>query len=168
MFSAPQIQTWEDPMTLPTFEPLLPSSLWLALALAALTLLIIYAFRRPPAIPRPRWALTVALMSLSLLSVLLILLNPTWVERTPPPAAKPALTILVDATASMATPDATGGVPRFVAAAQTTARAADRLAKKFDVRVKPFTDTLASADARSLENKQPTGMTTDLAGALAA
>ena len=34
----------------------------------------------------------------------MILLNPTWLERIPPPPGKPLLTILVDRSASMATP----------------------------------------------------------------
>ena len=38
--------------------------------------------------------------------VLGILLNPTWIEPVAPPAGKPLLTVLVDATASMATADA--------------------------------------------------------------
>jgi hypothetical protein len=95
-------------------------------------------------------------------------LNPTWVERVAPPAGKPVLTILVDATASMNTPDGPGGVPRYQGASATAARAVKALGRKFDVHVKSFSDAVTATDAGALASKPATGMTTDLAGALAA
>lgn len=96
-------------MDWPVFEPLIPSSLWLALAAVAGALLVVYAVRRPAVMSRARWAWTVGGMALAVVLVLAILLNPTWVERVAPPGGKPVLTVLVDSTASMGTPDAPGG-----------------------------------------------------------
>ena len=77
-----------------SFEPLIPPSLWMALAVAGLALLGWYAFRRPGPIGRARWALAVGLMGTALGLVLLVLLNPTWVREIPPPAGKPLLSVL--------------------------------------------------------------------------
>lgn len=154
-------------MSFPTFEPLLPSSLWLALAIAAAALLAWYALRRPVAIAPRRWFGTIALMAAALFIVLLVLLNPTWVEPVAPPAGKPVLTILVDATASMNTPDGPAGAPRYQAATAAAARAADALGKRFEVHVKSFTDAVTAMDATSLRFKPASGMSTDLASALA-
>jgi hypothetical protein len=155
-------------MSFPTFEPLLPSSLWLALAIGAAALLTWYALRRPGAIARRRWFGTIAMMAAALLIVLLVLLNPTWVEPVAPPAGKPVLTILVDATASMNTPDGPAGAPRYQAATDAAARATDALGKRFEVHVKSFSDAaVTTTDATSLRFKPAKGMSTDLAGALA-
>jgi len=153
---------------MPTFEPLIPSSVWLALVVAGAGLLAWYARRRPAAVVSGRrWAGAVGLMALSIAAVLVVLLNPTWAQRVPPPAGKPGLTVLVDATASMATPDGPGGAARFVAAAATAGVAAERLAKEFDVRLIAFADAPTVADAKSLAGRAPAGATTDLAAALA-
>src|SRR5947209_571572 len=89
-----------------SLEPQIPSPLWVALAVAAVALIAWYARRKPTSLSRDRWASIVGLMSCSLAAVLVMLLNPTWVRPVPPPAGKPLVTVLVDATASMATPDA--------------------------------------------------------------
>jgi hypothetical protein len=154
-------------MTWPTFEPLIPSSLWLALAAVAAVMLIWYARRRPGVVSPSRWWGMVGLMALCVAAVLLVLLNPTWVEKVPPPEGKPVLVVLVDSSASMATPDAAGGGTRWSAGSRVASDAIKRLSKKFDVRVKTFTDVVTSADAKDLPSKTPSGMTTDLASALA-
>src|SRR5437763_16646841 len=107
-----------------TLELLIPASLWLALAIAGAALLIWYALRRPAVVPPARWVFTIALMSAGFALVLLILLNPMWQHAIEPPAGKPLLTILVDSSASMATPDADGGSTRFDARAGFTPAAA--------------------------------------------
>src|SRR5687767_1171881 len=110
-----------------TFEPLIPASLWLALAAAAAVLLGGYALRRPvAAVGRGRWAGVVTLMAASVAVGLLILLNPTWVREVPPPPGKPLLTVLVDSSASMATADASGR-PRYAAAVDSATALADEL-----------------------------------------
>src|SRR5690242_19571631 len=142
-------------MNWPVFEPLIPSSLWLALAAVVGALLVVYAVRRPAVMSRGRWAWTVGGMALAVLLVLGILLNPTWVERVAPPGGKPVLTVLVDSTASMGTPDAPGGVSRYQAASAAAERAVEVLGKKFDVRVKTFGETVTAADAKALASKEP-------------
>src|SRR4051794_10788928 len=153
-------------MTLPTFEPLIPSSLWLACAAVSFAALAWYAMRRPSVIEARRWWTTIALTAAGLALVLGVLLNPTWVEKVPPAGGKPTLTVLVDASASMATPDGPGGKARYAAAAETARRAVDRLGGKFDVRVETFGETGAATDASALANKTPAAPITDLAGGL--
>ena len=58
---------------------------------------------------------------------LVVLLNPTWLERIPPPPGKPLLTILVDRSASMATRDAGSGQTRYRAGVACAAAAAREL-----------------------------------------
>ena len=150
-----------------TFEPLIPASLWLALAAAAVALLGWYALRRPvAAVGRARWGGVMALMAASVAIALLVLLNPTWVREVAPPPGKPLLTVLVDASASMATADAAGR-PRYAAAAESAATLADDLNRRFEVRVRKFAGAPVAADPHDLVTKEPAGMTTDLAAAVA-
>jgi hypothetical protein len=156
-------------MTSLSFEPLIPGALWLALAAVGVAMLGWYALRRPPGMPRGRWVTAIALMFVCLATVLFVLLNPTWVREIPPPAGKPLLTLLVDASASMAVNDGESGknVSRYQAAARTASSLADELSDRFDVRVRTFSDRAASADARSLAGRTPDGAATDLTAALA-
>src|SRR5712691_4309302 len=96
-----------------SLEPLIPLALWVVLALAGLGLAVWYGWTRPPAVRPRRWAAIMVLMAAGLTLVLVILLNPTWVRAIPSPAGKPVLTVLVDSTASMATPDAGDGRTRY-------------------------------------------------------
>jgi hypothetical protein len=146
-------------------EPLIPAALWLALAAASAALLGWYAWRRPRTVSPPRWMAIVGFMAISLALVLGLLLNPIRVREIPPPAGKPLLTLLVDATASMNTPDA-GGRPRYVAAVEAAENYVDSLSDRFDVRVRAFADTMAASDARSLASRKPVGQSTDLSAAL--
>jgi hypothetical protein len=148
-------------------QPLIPPSLWLALAVVAAALLVWYALRRPSVVTRLRWTGIVGLMSVAIGLVLLLLLNPIRSEELPPPAGKPLLTVLVDATASMNTPDA-GKTSRYQAAAEVASRLADRLGDRFDLRVRTFTDTAIAADAKDLAARLPAGQSTDLSTAISA
>src|SRR5688500_994111 len=101
------------------FEPLIPGALWMALAAVGAALLLFYALRRRPGGGgRGRWGAIVALMAWAVALVLAVLLNPTWVREIPPPAGKPLLTVLVDASGSMVTPDADGR-PRYDSAVRS-------------------------------------------------
>lgn len=149
-----------------SFEPLLPSALWLALAVTGAGLLGWYGWRRPGSVPRRRWAGILALMAAGHLLVLLVLLNPTWVAPVAPPAGKPLLTLLIDSTASMATADSGNGVPRYVAAVRLAQEFQKEVGDRYEVRVATFTDTVTVADPAGLENQPPQGMVTDLAAGI--
>src|SRR4051812_49212588 len=150
-----------------TFEPLIPAALWMALAVAGLALLAWYGLRRPEAVARGRWVLSLGLMGAALAAVLIVLLNPTWVSEIPPPAGKPLLNVLVDDSGSMAQPDAGGGATRYQAAAKVAAALASDLGNQFDVRVRTFSETSAAIDAKELPAHAPKGIATDLASAVA-
>lgn len=156
-----------------TFDLLIPGTLWLTLALVAAGLVAWYALRRPTVMSTRRWAFTIAMMSAGFVLVLGILLNPTWVREIQPPAGKPLLTILVDASGSMATPDvaasaAAGGTSRFAAAGDVARKVADDLSGQFDVRVRTFAGAVTSSDLQGLATLDPAGDSTDLSTALLA
>jgi hypothetical protein len=148
-----------------SFEPLIPPALWLALAVAGVALLAWYGWGRPASVRRPRWAVVLALMAAGLALVLLVLLNPTWVEPLAPPAGKPLVTVLVDGSASMATADV-GGQTRYRAATGVARAFAGELADRFDLRVATFAASLTPVDAADLDSHPPDGPGTDLAAAL--
>src|SRR6185436_13462890 len=151
-----------------SFEPLIPSSLWLALALGGAALWIWYARRRPGGISRPRWMGAIGLMGCGIIAALVVLLNPTWVRPIPPPAGKPLLTILVDESASMATPDVQGGGTRYQGASDLAASVAKKLEGEFEVRVKGFADGISARGIAELPQRKPEGKGTNLAGAVGA
>jgi hypothetical protein len=151
-----------------SFDPLIPPALWLTLAAAAAVLVAVYGWRRPEVVPRRRWAWIMSLSSLGMAIVLVVLLNPTWVEPAEPPAGRRVLTVLVDATASMATPDAGDKQTRYAASARLAAEFAKQLGSRFDVRAFTFADKPTAAEITSLEAKSPDGAITDLANALGA
>lgn len=150
-----------------TFEPYIPLSLWLTLAVAAVVLLAWYGWSSRRRLPRRRWAGVVALMALAIAVPLAILVNPTWVERMPPPAGKPLLTVLVDRSASMATQDA-GGTSRYEAACRLTDQVARRLENRYEVRVRAFSEASAVTTPEELRRQQPDGSATDLAAGIEA
>src|SRR5947199_6782194 len=129
-----------------SFEPLIAPALWVTLAALGLALLAWYGRRRPAGVARRRWAGILTLTALGLAAVLGILLNPTWVEPVTPPAGKPLLTILVDGTASMATPDGPDGRTRFQAAARLTQALAESAGQRYDVRVRTFAGTVQAVE----------------------
>src|SRR5688572_16721887 len=151
------------------FEPLIPGALWLGLAAAAVLLLAWYALRRPSGLPLRRWALSLCLMALAPALVLLVLLNPTWVREIPPPAGKPLLNVLVEASGSMAVADGAvgGGGTRYQAAVKTASELVSELGDRFERRVRAFRDRSASGDVHDLRGRTPDGQATDLTTALA-
>ncbi|HEV3257078.1 MAG TPA: vWA domain-containing protein [Gemmataceae bacterium] len=149
-----------------SFEPLVPPALWLALAVIAAALLLWYGWRRPAAVRGRRWVAVLALMAAGLALVLGILLNPIWAEPVKPPAGKPLLTILVDATASMATADAGEARTRYQSAVRLARACATELADRFEVRVATFAGSPRPAELADLDWRQPDGPVTDLAAAV--
>src|SRR5690242_15480636 len=106
------------------------------------------------------------MMSAGFALVILILLNPTWVREIEPPPGKPLLTILLDSSASMATPDGDGGQTRYAAGAQFARQVRDQLAQKFDVRVFRFAGNTIASDIEQLATTDPTGDATNVSSAL--
>ncbi len=109
-----------------------------------------------------------ALMAVAAAVPLVILLNPTWLERIPPPAGKPLLTILVDRSASMATRDA-GRRPDPLPGRRGLRRRPlpGELGDRYEVRVRTFADDLVAGVARRrLSKQEPDGAATDLAAAV--
>lgn len=151
-----------------SFDPLIPPSLWLTLALAGLALLAGYALRRPASVSSRRWLAILLMMGSALAFVLLILLNPTWIQPVPAPPGKPLLTILLDASASMATPDVAGPQTRHQSARTLADRLARALDRQFDVRIRSFSSTVSPLTPQELASTRSDGATTDLAAALSA
>lgn len=150
-----------------TFESLISPALWAALTVAAVALVSWYAWRRPVQMSRARWAAIIALMSAGLVGVLVILLNPTWVEQLPPPAGKPRLTVLVDASASMGTADLADGQSRYAEAVRLAAGLNAGLQREFDVRARTFAAVVSPAEFADLAGVRPEALVTDLAAAIA-
>ncbi len=149
-----------------TVDPRIPFALWWPLAAAAAVLLAAYAAAAWNRLPRGRRGPIVGLMTAAVAIPLLVLLNPTWLRRVPPPEGKPLLTILVDRSGSMATPDGPEGAARFDAAAQRAAEAARTLADRYEVRVRTFAGDWSPAAPGELEAGQADGASTDLAAAV--
>ena len=159
-------------MAYPVFEPLLPLAVWLSLAAGALVLLAVYGLDLARRIGRGRACSLVGLMGLAIALPLAILLNPTWHERLPPPEGKPQLTILLDASASMATADAsstadaTGTTHRWDAARDAARDLAQRMSGECDVRLVTFAASGEAVDEAQLADRRPEGDLTDLSAAL--
>lgn len=150
-----------------SFEPLISPAVWIALALPAAVLLVVYARSRPGAISRRRWRFVVALTAVGLAALLGVLLNPTWLEPIPPPAGKPLLTVLVDRSASMGVKDAEGSTSRFANANDLVSHAVAKLEQRFDVQVRSFAEAWTPASLTELAAAQPEGKVSDISGALA-
>ncbi len=146
-------------------DPLIPVSLWLTLSTAAAVTMFFYARRRPSVMSVNRWRLSNLLMSFGLLAVLLLLLNPTWLSPIPPPPGKPLLTVLIDTSASMSTPDSEGGQTRLISAGRIAREMAGELGPSFDVQVKSFDDSLRKISLAALDGGA-NGSSTDVAGAV--
>lgn len=150
------------------FEPLIPWSLWLALTVGAVAALVVYGLHRPWGISKGRWRAILALAATAVAVPLAVLLNPVWVERLPPPAGKPVLTVLVDRSESMQTTDAEGGQTRYAAAVQLAEATAAELADNFEVQVIAFADRVQRASLEGLEKLPPVGDQTDIGRAIGA
>ncbi len=148
------------------FEPLIPTALWAALAIGGAALLVWYGRNSRVRLPRGRWLVMLALMAAAIALPLAILLNPLWMERIPPPAGKPLLTVLVDATQSMEHADSASGRSRFAEASGIAAAVADQLSDRYEVHLRTFAKKTTPIEAAELTALKPTGETTDLATAI--
>lgn len=163
------------------FAPEIPLPLWLVLAGLAAGMLFWIAMRRRGRIPQGRWALIVTFWATAALLILGVLLNPTWIERIPPPEGKPLLTILLDRSAGMATKDETSGsddkkTSRWEKASLMTQQIAEKLGNYYEVRVRAFAQRSAPIEPTELAQPgekgkdqdayRPTGLLTDIARSL--
>lgn len=151
-----------------SFEPLLHPALWIALAALSAVVLLWYGWRRPIAFPRRRWGLVMALASGGLALVLVILLNPIWLEAIPPPAGKPLVTILADRSASMATTDDGAGQTRLARAIEQASALSQALSRDFDVQVCTFDAATVAISTEQLAGITADGQSTNLAAAILA
>jgi len=149
-----------------TFDPYIPLAMWAPLAVATAALLGWYAVAGRRRLPAWRWWTVVAMMAVAAAVPLVVLLNPTWLERIPPPPGKPLLTILLDRSASMATRDAENGQTRYQAGVVCAAAAARELGERYEVRVRTFAETSSPASLKMLSKQTPDGPATDLAAAV--
>jgi hypothetical protein len=148
------------------FEPYIPLALWTPLAVSAAALWAVYAFASRQRLLGWRRVVALALMALAIALPLGILLNPTWTQRLPPPAGKPLLTVLVDESQSMATPDGAAGQTRFAQAAAIAQRVERELGGQFEVELKTFGASVKPVTAADLPKTTPEGEITDLAAGL--
>jgi hypothetical protein len=148
------------------FQPLIPPALWVLTSLVCTGSWAWYAWRRPVDVSRRRWAGILGLTASGIVLVLIVLLNPTWLERAVPPGGKPLLTVLVDASASMDTPDAGAGLTRFETAVTQARALAAALKDQLEVRTAVFASSARRVDPEALPGVRPDGPTTDLAAAI--
>ncbi|EAQ78534.1 VWA domain-containing protein [Blastopirellula marina] len=149
------------------FDPHIPLALWLPLAIAAAAILVVYARRTASKLPRRRLAWVMGWMGVCMLIPLVILLNPIWVRRSPPPPGKPLLTVLIDRSASMGTADGNATGQSRLAVGQAIAQSVvDQLGEDYEIRLRAFDQTSSPTDLQSLAQLTPVGGVTDLAGSL--
>jgi hypothetical protein len=149
-----------------TFEPQISSALWLTMVVCAAGLLGGYAWRRPRGLSRQRWSGIISLMAIGTGLPLVILLNPTWRERIPPPAGRPRLAIVVDSSASMAATDMPDGRSRYQAAVEIANSAAAGLADRFEIHAFTFAGTVLPTSVDEMKTTTPRGQITNLASAI--
>ncbi|QDT41958.1 hypothetical protein Pan241w_20380 [Gimesia alba] len=149
-----------------TIEPLISPALWMTLAILSAALLFWYGRERVGTLSKRRWIWILSLTGLGMGAVLLILLNPIWVEPIAPPAGKPLLTILIDNSASMDIADVEEGKTRFQSAIRIAEALTKDLQSRFDVRIRKFSGNTSPTDLSELPMITPDGSFTDLTGAI--
>ena len=146
-------------------EPYIPFALWIALSVIAVAIWTWYVMSsRLPVKGRVAWAIY-GLMAMTLALPLVVLLNLTWIENVPPPAGKPVVQVLVDASASMATEDV-DGKSRYQAAIDVVREAESELSEQFDFRIQTFGQAVKPASQGELDSETATENETDVATAI--
>ena len=149
-----------------TFDPYIPLALWVPLAVAAAGLSAAYAWASRGRLLGRRRGAILALMTVALAVPLAILLNPTWMDRVPPPPGKPLLTVLVDTSASMDVRDAPQQRSRYQEACRIARTMVKDLGDRYEVRLRSFAAGSSPTGIEALEAKKPEGAATDLAAAI--
>ena len=146
------------------FEPQIPMGLWWAIAVLALLAWVWYALARDSGLGLVRRGLVLGLMAIVLIAPLILLLNPTWIEPIVPPAGKPLITVLVDATQSMQVDDVDND-SRWKAAVQMANEIKTSASQEFDVNIIRFGKIMQPVDSES-SSLPPDGSNTNLSGVL--
>ncbi|MBN1911749.1 MAG: hypothetical protein JW818_18555 [Pirellulales bacterium] len=149
-----------------TLDPQVPLALWVPLALAAAGLLAWYATSSRGRLPGWRRPVVLGLMALAVAIPLVILLNPTWLERLPPPPGQPKLAVLVDRSDSMATRDMDSGKSRYEVALALAERMQEELKNRYEVDVRYFAADSTPLAAAPADKSAPDSSRTDLATAI--
>ncbi|GAA4436097.1 vWA domain-containing protein [Bremerella cremea] len=149
------------------FDPHIPLALWLPLAIAAAALLVVYAIRSQDRLTGTRRTKVLGLMTVCLVLPLLLLLNPIWIQRTPPPPGKPLLTVLVDQSASMGTVDGNGlGYSRIDVARHAAKAIQEQLGEKYELRFRAFSETSHSFEPSTIDQLEADGGETNFAASI--
>lgn len=140
-----------------TIEPQIPLSLWWALTAIAVAAMIWYVVRFEWNQTSTKRIVLTAMLALGLIGPLLIALNPTWVETIPPIPGVPTITVLVDGTMSMDTPDIdeSKSQTRWTRAVELASQVE---AKHGEISIKPmaFGSVMKPFDPKlQLSNKEP-------------
>jgi hypothetical protein len=149
-----------------SFDPYIPLALWAPLALAAAGLLAAYAFASRGRLLGRRRAAILALMTVAAAVPLAVLLNPTWMDKAPPPPGKPLLSVLVDASQSMEVRDAPQGRTRYDEACRIAKDIVKELGDRYEIRLRSFAAESWPTGIEALMAKKPDGTATDLAAAV--
>jgi len=146
-------------------DPLIPHSLWAALALVSLAAIVAYVSLRPPRVSLRRRIAMGVLLAIAVAGILALLLNPTWEELNRAELGRPSLGILVDASASMDTADCEGQT-RFEVARRGARELAAELSDQFEVRFWCFDKEVRPLGSEALDAVRPGGMATDIGSSL--
>ncbi len=146
------------------FEPQIPLGLWWAIAVLVLIAWVWYALARDSGLGWFRRTAVLALMAVVVVAPLVLLLNPTWIEPILPPAGKPLITVLVDATQSMQVDDCGDGT-RWDAALKMAEEIKAKSSHEFDVSLIRFGKVMQAVDIDE-SPLPPDGRNTNLTGVL--
>lgn len=155
-----------------TIQPVIPMGAWWFLVVVAMVVVAIYLYRsRWDVLPRERLGI-VGLLTLSLACPLFVLLNPVSVESISRPDGKPQVHVLLDASASMKTEDASAaGASSRWGTALNVAKELTKEHAQLDVRIQSFSDASHSDGIGNVSpldetHPGPIGRKSDLRNAL--
>lgn len=146
-------------------NPLIPESLWATLAFLSAAVIVLYMIVHPPRVSLKRKILIAGLLSFVAAGLLALLLNPTWEELDRAEFGRPALSILMDTSGSMATGDCSGR-SRLDIAQESAKDLREKLKGEFEVQLWQFDESLRPVNASTLGELETSGVVTDLAGAM--
>jgi hypothetical protein len=144
-------------------NPLVPGALWATLAALCAAGILAYLLVRPPRVSAGRRVAVGALLALGAAGLLTVLLNPTWQEVNASRLGRPALGVLLDTSASMATAEGRGST-RLADAEALAGQFRDKLGDMFEVRLWTFDTQLRAVSFDEMAAARADGIATDLGG----